>query len=337
MLRSFRTRASSELIQEGCQQGLISVELERPTASKISLGLEGNKKSLRVDEKVCGSKSKFPFLGGSLSFSPDDLMLVKGSPEARRTFLDDFSISLDPHYSAILQRYEKVLKQRNALLKSIKEGRAHFEELPLWTESLIEAAMPIYKERLRAIELLNRHMPVIYQQLFNTKEVIRLRYHHRFQDELSDDAQVIESQMIDKLNQLLPAEQASGFSLVGPHKDDVDLMINDLDCRTYGSQGQTRGLVIALKITQLELNRSFRNWSPILLLDDIISEFDDSRVQALVDYLSKYPGQLFVTTAEVSKVKTLHGQFSGFKVIDLGLNSSRKSQNQIDFVLEAQG
>jgi DNA replication and repair protein RecF len=104
-----------------------------------------------------------------------------------------------------------------------------------------------------------------------------------------------------------------------------------MDARTFASQGQIRGIVIALKVAQLELTRAYRTWSPLLLLDDIISELDDHRVKALVNYLSNYPGQLFVTTAEVSKVKALHSQFSGFKVIDLGQKSSPNfEQNHLE-------
>jgi len=331
-LRSFKTSSSSELIRKGETQSLVSVQLEKPTASKITVGLEGNRKSVRVDEKAIASRARYPFLGGSLSFSPDDLMLIKGSPENRRDFLDSFSISLNPQYDSVLQKYSKVLKQRNALLKSIKEGKAFFEELPLWTESLIEAAIPIYQERYRAVALLNQNLPDVYRQLFHTTEKIRFQYGHRFASDISEERSQIENQLIEKLNQVAVGETATGYTLVGPHKDDLEIFIDDLDCRTYGSQAQTRGLVIALKVTQLELSRHHRSWSPLLLLDDIISEFDDHRVHSLVDYLSQYPGQLFVTTAEINKVKALHSQFSAFKVIDL----SPKSHQDLRFVLEEQ-
>lgn len=317
-LRSFRTVRSVELIQTGQTQGLISVQLEQPTASKISIGLEGNRRSVRVDEKAIASKSKYPYLGASLSFSPDDLMMIKGGPDLRRHWFDDVIRSINPGYEVFLSKYEKVLKQRNSLLKSLKERKAFFEELPLWTESLIEAAIPIYLERQKVTKLFLETMQPLYQQLFNTTEIISLHYAHRFPEEFTEDSQLVERLLIDKLNSLAEAELAVGYSLAGPHKDDFEFRINSMDARTFGSQGQTRGLVIAAKVAQLELSRKFRTFSPVLLLDDIISELDDTRVQALVKYLATYPGQLFVTTAEVNKVRSLYELFGDFKVIDLG-------------------
>ncbi len=317
ILRSFRTASTQELIMSSTQQALMTIQMERPTVTKVSIGLSEKKKTIMVDEKSITTKARYPFLGGSLSFSPDDLALVKGSPDERRRFLDHFIVALDPQFSNFLQKYEKVLKQRNSLLRQIKEGRAHFEELPLWTESLIEAALPIYLERQKAIQILNEKFPLTYRQLFNSSENIEIQYMHRFPKSF-DSRESLEQMMIEKLSWYADAERASGHSLVGPHKDDIEFKIDGMDARTFGSQGQTRGLVIALKVTQLMLTKEFRSFSPILLLDDIISELDDQRVQALVHYLSNYPGQMFVTTAEIGKISTLHREFSGFKLIDLG-------------------
>lgn len=317
LLKSFRTHRLAELIHAGAQQALVSVDFDKPVVSRVTIGLEENRKSIRIDEKPISSRAKFPYLGGSLTFSPDDLILIKGGPEERREFLDDLSLALDPLYASCLQKYQKILKQRNALLKRLKEGKALFEELPLWTESLIEAAIPIYQERLKVIGILQETLPSIYQLLFGVSEKLGLRYEHRLAREFTSDPQEIESLLIDKLNILAEAERATGYSLAGPHKDDLEFTINGMIARTFASQGQTRGLVIALKVGQLELSRSIRKMSPILLLDDIISELDDTRVRALVNYLSNYSGQMFVTTAEVSKVKALHSQFSGFQIFDL--------------------
>lgn len=316
-LKSFRTSHSLELISFGESEGLISVEIEYPTHSKISVGFQEKRRSILVDEKKVSSKSKFPFLGSSVSFSPDDLILIKGSPEGRRNYLDDLSLCLDPQFERVLEKYERTLQQRNRLLKRIKEGLAGFEELPLWTETLIESAIPIYLRRQTLIQKLNSELNKIYQELFRTSERISIKYDHRFPRDFTDSEQDVENLMIDKLNALSDGERASGHSLVGPHKDDFEIFIDQMESRTFASQGQTRGLVIALKVAQIELSRAMRNFSPILLLDDIISELDDRRVHALVHYLSRYPGQMFVTTAEMNKVKNLHEDFSNFKVIDL--------------------
>jgi len=316
-LSSFRTSKVAEMITLGQTEVFISLILSEPTHSKISIGMGLQRRVISIDEKKIASRSKYPFLGSSVSFSPDDLLLIKGSPEARRKYLDDLCVSLDPEFEIVLARYRRVLQQRNNLLKKMKEGSARFEELPLWTETLIEAAVPIYLRRSQVIQQLNQEVSKIYQQLFNTTETVRVIYDHRFESNFTISEQDVENLMIDKLNLRAEAERLSGFSLVGPHKDDFVVTIDGTDSQTFASQGQTRGLVIALKVAQIEMSRELRKSAPILLLDDIISELDDQRVRALIRYLASYEGQMFVTTAEVNKVKALHSEFSNFKVIDL--------------------
>jgi DNA replication and repair protein RecF len=323
-LKSFRTSHSSELIQEKETQALVSAEISLPTASRINLGLEGNKKSLRVDDKVFSSRAKYPFLGSSVTFSPDDLMLVKGGPEQRRLLMDELLVGIDPEKAILISRYQKVLKQRNSLLKSVRETGRGRDQLASWTIALIEAAIPLIEARIQLVRSLNLKLPKVYQQIFNTAEQLSVEYAHRLGSDIMSSSE-IEAQLVHKLSMYAEAEIASGYTLVGPHKDDLEFRLNGMDVRTFGSQGQTRGLVIVLKIAQLELAREMRGNSPILLLDDIISELDDFRVDALVRYLAHYPGQLFVTTAEMKKVESLHLQFSDFKVIPLSNQLSHEA------------
>jgi DNA replication and repair protein RecF len=319
-LASFRTHKLLEVIREGEGQASVTADLVDPTRSKVVVGISGTKKLVKVDNQEVASKSKYPFLGSSVSFSPDDLYLIKGEPERRRIFLDELGMSLEPGYSKVLFRFDQVLKQRNKLLKSIKNGQFLFEEYSLWTEKFVEAAVPVYESRIRFATLLNETLPSVFKNLFRTSEDVSVVYQSSLDPKFST-----QDALLQKINQLSEAERAIGYSLVGPHRDDFMVSIQSRNARHYGSQGQIRGIVIALKVAQLELNRQFRTWSPILLLDDIISELDDGRVKALIDFLAAYSGQLFVTTAEVEKVKTLHRQFSGFKVIDLNRQSAPKN------------
>ncbi len=317
-LKSFRSTRSTELVQNSFSQASVAAELEKPTASRVLISMEETRKRLEIDGKTVTSKARYPLIGGSVTFSPDDLSLVKSGPEARRDFLNELCVSLNPSFALVLKKYDKILRQRNLLLKMLKERKAPLDSLVPWTEGLIESAVPIYRERADTVEILNESLGAIYRNLFGVNEFVRTQYEHRLESSPQGlNAQEIERLLVDKLNRYAEAEIASGYSLVGPHKDDMGFFIQNMEARTYGSQGQIRGLVIALKVAQLELTKKFRTFTPILLLDDIISELDDARVQALVTYLSNYPGQLFVTTAEISKVKALHSQFQGFKVIDL--------------------
>ncbi len=320
--QSFRTFKFQELIQEGKTEASVTVDLLNPERARIVFGMDSSRRQVLIDGKLVGSKSKYPFLGGSVSFCPDDLYMIKGGPDLRRQFLNELGWSINPGFSKTLQNFERVLKQRNKLLKSIKDGSFSFEEYSIWTEKFIEAAIPVYEYRFELVKLLNQHLPSMYRQLFGTeREDVSVVYDHGLPTD-----QFIAEALLQKMNQLGIAERAVGYSLVGPHRDDLVLKIGDLDARSYASQGQIRGLVIALKVVQLELTKTHREWQPLLLLDDIISELDERRVESLMGHLAAYAGQLFLTTAEVSKIKAFQGQFAEMKVIDIG---SRPSQNHI--------
>lgn len=309
-LKSFKTSKLRELIRQGENEASVAVELKEPTASRVLLTFEGNKKSLKVDDQQV-AKSKYPYRGGSISFIPDDLYLLKGTPEGRRNFLDDLVVQLDPSFVQFYQQLKKILKHRNKVLRSFKEGFGKEDSFELWTEELCRAAIPVYERREEVVDLLNKTLPQIYTALFSVRENVEAIYEHGYEGRPTLE------KIRTRLERVEAGEKAIGYTLVGPHKDDLHFFINGMEARSFASQGQLRGVVIALKISELELTKAHRQWSPILLLDDIISELDDQRVAALIEFLAHYEGQLFVTTAEINKVKMLHERFSGFNLIDL--------------------
>ena len=331
--QSFRTNRSQELIQEGKNELSVTAEILNPVRCRVVFGVNKDKRLVTMDGKSVGSKSKYDFLGGSVTFCPDDLLMIKSGPDLRRDFLNQLGWSLDSQYSKTLQNFERVLKQRNKLLKAIRDGRFSFEEYSIWTEKFVEAAVPLYEQRLQLTKTLNRILPQIYKSLFNTpNEEVSVVYDYS----LSEHSSISEA-LYQKINQLGEAERAVGYSLVGPQRDDILIKLNGLEAKTYASQGQIRGIVIALKIAQLELTKSYRSWQPVLLLDDIISELDETRTEALMSYLSSYAGQMFLTTPEASKVKHFQERFSGFKTIDLTTlkTTERSSELPLDSLLSA--
>lgn len=298
----------------------VTAVLSKPTHTRVLIGVENGRRVIRVDDKKLQSPAKYPLRGMSVSFVPDDLYLLKGGPEARRDFFDQLAMSLDPTAEAAFKQFHKCLKQRNFLLKRIKEGQRSDRELELWTLQYIESSMRIYDIRRKTISQMAEILRLVYQSLFQLSESVDLSYQHGFERE---DFQKEELEL--RIARRIEAEKATGYSLVGPHRDDIEFLLSEFSVRTYASQGQTRSLVIALKIAQLELIRGTRNIHPLLLLDDIISELDEQRVQALIGYLANYEGQLFVTTAEAHKLRRLHEQFSSFKLIEL--SGSEKPEN----------
>jgi len=322
-LKSFRTSRFQDLISHGSLECSITADLEKPQPSRIIFGFDQTKKRLQIDGKAMGLRSRYPFMGTSVSFSPDDLGLIKGGPDSRRDFVDQLAVNLDPQLSQNFTQFDKTLKQRNRLLKQLRDGEGSASVLAVWNESFVRESLGIYKIREEAIQKLNAILPRIYNLLFGTTEEISLRYSHQFEEKIPS-----ESILLERLEKRREAEIAVGHSLIGPHRDDLDIQIGGLSSRAFASQGQCRSLVIALKVSQLELTKEAQKLAPILLLDDIISELDEERVKSLLGYLSQYPGQMFLTTVEKTKIENLRQNFSDFQTIELGNNPSENALKQ---------
>lgn len=323
-LKSFRSSVLQELVHHGAEESSVSVDLSQPLPTKILFGFSSKKKHLKIDDKIVAQRAKYPFLGTSVSFSPDDLSLVKTGPEARRDFLDSLSINLQPDHVQTYQQFQKLLSQRNRLLKSFKEGSRDFSSLELWTVAYVDQALLIYEIRKQSIQKLSVYLPEIYERLFSSGEEIELKYLNQF-----EGATPQKEAFLERLRTRQEAEIAVGYTLVGPHRDDLEIELGGLSAKAYGSQGQCRSLVIALKVAQLELTRAAQSLAPILLLDDIISELDESRVRSLVRYLAAYPGQLFLTSVEKEKLESLRSNFSDFQITELSQKPFRSPQKGI--------
>lgn len=318
-LKSFRTSRYQDLISHGSVESSITADLEKPQTSRIIFGFDQTRKKLQIDGKPSSVRSRYPFMGTSVSFGPDDLGLIKSGPEGRRDFIDQLAVNIDPQLSQSFIQFEKNLSQRNRLLKQLRDGEGSLRVLEVWNESFIKEALSIYQIRSQAIQKLNSILPQIYNLLFGTREEINLRYLHQFEESLPS-----EKDFFERLEKRREAELAVGHSLIGPHRDDLDIQIGGLSSRAFASQGQCRSLVIALKVAQLELTKEAQKLAPILLLDDIISELDEERVKSLLGYLSQYTGQMFLTTVEKTKIENLRQNFSDFQTIEL---SSEAFQN----------
>lgn len=325
-LKSFRTASGQDFVKVGRNEAAIQALMSEPTFNQILISLEGRRKSIRVDDKKVLSRAKYDFLGSAISFVPDDLYLIKGGPEARRNFFDDLCLSVSSSHDIVFQQFQKILKQRNKLIKEIREGRASLQHLSLWTDQFIEVSLKVYSIRAETLEKCALILPRIYEQLFGVKEDLKISYLTGFETNPPSF-----DEMAQRIGRLGQVEIAAGYSLVGPHRDDYSFQLQSKEARAFGSQGQIRGIVIALKVAQMELASHTKLGPPILLLDDIISELDDERVMSLVNYLAQYQGQLFVTTAEISKLKTLHQKFPSFKLIEL----QEQLQEQVQRPLES--
>lgn len=228
-----------------------------------------------------------------LIFTPDDLQIVKGSPSKRRRLLDLSIADLDMAYRKALLAYDQVLKRKNILLK---RDRPDPELLDVYQQQLVEHGTHLVRQRLLYLNELNKSLSMFHQELNQAKKPLFLNY----ESDVPYDGGNVSQQLDDALKLAHKKEIDRRTSLIGPHRDDVLFDIEGMDVRKYGSQGQQKTALIALKLAQLELFKERLGDYPVLILDDVLSELDPERTQMLLDHLPQ-DLQLFLTETDLSE------------------------------------
>ena len=230
----------------------------------------------------------------SVLFSPEDLFLFKGSPVARRKFLDAQISQASPIYFFDLLKYNRIVEQRNVLLKKIRDGSAKANELELWDEQLALSAEKILRKRLSSVKTLNLLAAAAQEKISSQEENLSLVYEMRGLDE--------EENIAEKFFELLRAKRfddiKNGATLKGPHRDDLKFFVNGRELKIFGSQGQLRTAALALKISELQFLKSETGEYPLLLLDDVMSELDGARREMLLEFLRREKIQTLITATD---------------------------------------
>jgi len=235
-------------------------------------------------------------------FSPRDIDLIGGEPALRRRYLDITNSQIDPQYLRALQRYNKVLSQRNHLLRQIAARQSRPDELLFWDQELVKAGAYIVLQRQRTIAELNNQANPIHDQLSGGHEKLTLQYRPSIDKEDPKLGGIPEAEQA--FNRALGAarqrELARGLSLIGPHRDDLGFLVNEIDMGTYGSRGQQRTIALSLKLSEARFMLTQTGESPVLLLDDVLSELDPQRRQHLLEAVSNYR-QVLITTTDLDR------------------------------------
>lgn len=297
--RSFRTLKEKELIKWSSEHAQITCLFETYTRSiEVRILINPGQKHIEVN----GSSIKGYPLGwpGMVLFTPDDLTMVKGSPGERRRFLDFEIGPFHPRYSHYLSRYNRVLAQRNNLLKDIREKRAERDSLQAWDEQFCLYGSKILSIRLELLKKLIPDIRSLHRQLTGEMEEIDIRYLSSLNISGIKNEEDIYLRFKSELEGLAKEEIEKVHTLIGPHRDDFSILLNGSEARVYGSQGQQRTIVLTLKLSQILQWHNEISEYPILLLDDVLFELDSSRREAL---LQRIHGQVqtFVTTTGVEK------------------------------------
>ena len=233
----------------------------------------------------------------AVMFGAEDLELVYGTPSIRRRYLDILISQLDDRYLRSLQRYHKILAQRNHLLKRIRHRSASPDELQFWDVELIAEASFIIEQRANTLASLNDIAAPLHSELAGIDDMLELVYRPSIDipQEVTVDvaAEILTEGLADEQGR----EIAQGFTILGPHRDDVEPQIAGMQAGAYASRGQVRTVVLAMKLAEAEHLKRRRGQEPVLLLDDVLSELDSGRRNLVLDKAATYQ-QCFITTAE---------------------------------------
>lgn len=263
-----------------------------PRVVKIQMSPAGiAKKSFEIDGKAFVRLSPQKSLP-AVVFEPNHLLLLAGTPDMRRLYLDDLAEQMVPGFGATRRHYRRVLIQRNALLKQGYDVARN--QIFVWNLRLSELAGKIVAERLRLIEQINSQLSDIYSELSKSEAEVLARYDTKL------DTSQYETALLHRLEQTVERDCLLGFTANGPHRDDMRLLLNGHESQETASRGENRTIILGLKIIELQLIADARGQSPLLLLDDVFSELDGRRRQALTSFLSKY--QTFITTTDADVV-----------------------------------
>jgi DNA replication and repair protein RecF len=296
-LKSHRVNHDRDLVLDGETESKITAQLIRTHGiSDLSLTLrtKGRRIANLNQENL---KRQMDFLGvlNAVEFSSLDLDLVRGNPEKRRQWLDSLLLQIEPVYSHILQEYNRVLKQRNSLLKQAEHRALAPGELELWNQQLIATGTRVIRRRARIIERLAPIAQTWHYNISNHIEKLEIIYAPNV-GKTENQPATIQQAFLDRLNLRQAAEQALGNTLVGPHRDEIELTIDRTPAKAYGSQGQQRTLVLSLKLAELELIEQIVGEPPLLLLDDVLAELDLTRQNQLLKVIEDRFQTLITTT-----------------------------------------
>jgi DNA replication and repair protein RecF len=315
-LKSHRVSRDRDLILDPETIGQITATLERDRGLlelAVTLRSQG-RRTVMLNGESLRRQLDFLSLLNVVEFSSLDLELVRGSPERRRSWLDRLLVQLEPVYAYILHQYNQVLRQRNALLKKTRslsrlstdieqKPSVSDSELAVWDAQLAVTGSRVIRRRDRVLERLTPLAQTWHHLISGSTENLQLSYQPNVQVLSAENTrlsalspQEVQQAFLQKISTRAIAEQQQGTSLVGPHRDDICFEINQTPARQYGSSGQQRTLVLALKLAELQLIEDVVGEPPLLLLDDVLAELDINRQNQLLEAVGDRFQTLITTT-----------------------------------------
>ena len=313
LAKSHRTAKDKELIRFHTEEAFVNGSITA-SYSDLPLSISVSKKGKRAKVNHMEVSRLSQYIGhlNVVLFAPEDLNIVKGSPQVRRKFINMECGQISKIYLNKLSGYQKVLAQKNNYLKQRNVDPMMIDVL---NAQLAEYASLIILKRQQFIETIEKYAARIHEDISNGRETLSVRYNSNIMYESADSAS-LETEVKMIFDDVLEREIERGQALIGPHRDDISFLINDFNVQTYGSQGQQRTTALSVKLAEIELIQEEVGEYPVLLLDDVLSELDETRQSHLLTSIRNRV-QTFVTTTSISDINhAIMDEMKSFNIED---------------------
>lgn len=305
--KSHKNSKENEIIKFGEQESHIKLFFKKENEKEIIIDIQLNKdkkKGIAINRVKIDKISEFLGLFNVIMFAPEDLNIIKEGPQQRRKFIDIEICQIDKLYTISLNNYNKTLNQRNALLKDINtvpntNKKDLIDMIDTYDEKLVEYGTEIIIKRKKNIKRLAEYIKDINYKISDEKEELIIDYENELVVADNYENEKIKNLYLQKLKETRYIDIKNQYTLVGPHRDDISFKIDNNDIRKFGSQGQKKTATISLKLAELEIIKENINETPVLLLDDVFSELDETRQKLLVSNLKNI--QTIITCTGIKK------------------------------------
>lgn len=298
-MRSFRSAKEKDFIRFGERRAKLKMSYDNDVREQnAEIDIAEKKQIILGGVKKSSSSALIGEFLGTI-FSPGHLELVQGGPNERRRFLNTALCQLKPNYARRLQEFNKILQERNVLLKDLRYHSELLDTLDIWDERFASFSAFLIRERLQYLDLLTPHLKEFYSGISGGKEDIDVEYHSSLPVSGSD-ASLWKEPIMESLQLHRAEDIQTGYTTAGPHRDDMDILLNGISVKSFGSQGQQRSCALSLKMAEAAVIRQITGKQPVMLLDDVMSELDNSRQDYILNHIDGW--QVFLTCCEPSDI-----------------------------------
>lgn len=300
--RSFRGTKDIDLVNFEKDMARIKGEFfsqQRKQSIEIRINKEARRAYLNDVDRGRASKIVGEFR--AVIFSPSHLSLISGGPENRRRLIDTIICQLKPTYISVLSRYNQLLRNRNALLKNMFDKKTNREIIEVWEGKLAEYGALITCERIKYVKLIEEKAKQIYQGICNGRENFNIKYRTCWTNDLSLNKAYVSEKLKKKFIENKDYDMRVGYTSSGPHRDDIEFFLDDKAVKKFGSQGQQRSCVLAIKMSEASVMEEMSGEKPVILFDDVMSELDFLRQNYIMNCMENW--QVIITCCDASVMK----------------------------------